>query len=559
VQELTEDTTPAPVPTGPARVERALGRVDALAARAITPAAGLAAMVLLYVAYFGDLTWRQQSNFGTFGFDMGIFDQEIWEASRFGSTFLTTRGLSMWANHVNPIIYLLVPFYWLGAGPHFLYLAQTVVLAAGAIPLWLLARDRFGDSWLALGVPAAWRLYPALEWNNWWHFHPEALAVTPLLFAWWFAGKGRWRWYAVCVVLVLACKEDAAFTVIALGAAVAIRYRRRVGLVTMGAAFAWLVVCLKLIIPHATGSSNPFYAYQYSELGRTTNQIVFNFFRHPSRVLRIAVRRRYREYYWKLFAPVAGLSLLAPTVLLIVVPALILNVANTQGYAIEIRYQYQLLIMAGIFLAVVEGIGKQRSAPVRRFCVGLLCACALATNAAWSPSLLDTPLYHAGTWAKPNARTVILEEAVHLVPGRAGVSASYDLTSHLTHRYHIYDWPNPFQMSYWGLDRNPDPPSNVDYLVLDTGVNTGTAALLNTLIGPGGQFSVVFEDNGILVAHRVRPASTGGGGGAPAGGGAPRPQSRCLSISDHDVSKIVYEAFPLRPCGPPPPYDGGSL
>jgi hypothetical protein len=77
-------------------------------------------------------------------------------------------------------------------------------------------------------------------------------------------------------------------------------------------------------------------------------------------------------------------------------------------------------------------------------------------------------------------------------------------------------------MSYWGLDRNPDPTSNVDYLVLDTGVNTGTAALLNTLVGPGGQFSVVFEDNGILVAHRVRPAATGSGAaaGSPAGSGS---------------------------------------
>ena len=78
-----------------------------------------------------------------------------------------------------------------------------------AIPLWLLARDRLGDPWLALGVPLAWLLYPAVEWMTKWPFQPEYLGVPALLFAYWLADRGRWRWYAVCVVLVLATKEDA--------------------------------------------------------------------------------------------------------------------------------------------------------------------------------------------------------------------------------------------------------------------------------------------------------------------------------------------------------------
>ena len=95
------------------------------------------------VVVFGTLTWRQQSRFGTFGFDMGIFDQGIWLLSRFKDPFVTLRGLELFGNHVNIILFALVPFYWLGAGPHFLYLVETMAIAAGAIPVWLLARDRF--------------------------------------------------------------------------------------------------------------------------------------------------------------------------------------------------------------------------------------------------------------------------------------------------------------------------------------------------------------------------------------------------------------------------------
>ena len=38
----------------------------------------LAGLIAAYIAVFGALTWRQQSNYGTFGFDMGIYDQGIW-------------------------------------------------------------------------------------------------------------------------------------------------------------------------------------------------------------------------------------------------------------------------------------------------------------------------------------------------------------------------------------------------------------------------------------------------------------------------------------------------
>ncbi len=478
-----------------------------------SPTAVLLGMISVYLVVFGRLTWEMQSNFGTFTYDMGIFDQEIWQASRFGSTFLSTRGLSMWGLHVNPVVYLLVPFYWLGAGPHFLYVVQTVALASGAIPLWLLARDRFGDAWLSLGIPAAWLLYPALEWNNWWHFHPDCLAVTPLLFAWWFASRGWWWWYAAAVVIVLACKEDTALVVIALGIAVAVAHRRRAGYVTIGAAITWLFVCLKVIIPHATGIANPFYVYRFSELGNSSDQIVYNLVRHPSRMGRLAVRRDRRSYYWKLLAPVGGLALLAPLVLLISAPAILVNIANTEGYGRDIKFQYQLLVIAGLFLAVVEGVARHGPA-MRRFCVGLLCAAALASNVAWSPSMLDTSAFHSGAWAKPSAHTEVMAIAVRMVPGNAGVSASYTITSHLTHRYHIYEWPNPFKGSYWGInDRNPAPQSNVDYLVLDTSLNAETAPLLSGLVGPGGQFQVVFNIDGVVVARRVR--SPGGGPLAP--------------------------------------------
>ena len=70
------------------------------------PITGLVVLMLGYIAVFGTLTYQQQSNFGTFGFDMGIYDQGIWLVSHFKSPFDTIRGLNYFGHHVNIITLL---------------------------------------------------------------------------------------------------------------------------------------------------------------------------------------------------------------------------------------------------------------------------------------------------------------------------------------------------------------------------------------------------------------------------------------------------------------------
>jgi hypothetical protein len=55
----------------------------------------LAAMITLFVGTFVWLAWLTHARFGTFGFDLGIFDQGVWLLSRFRDPFVTIRGLSL--------------------------------------------------------------------------------------------------------------------------------------------------------------------------------------------------------------------------------------------------------------------------------------------------------------------------------------------------------------------------------------------------------------------------------------------------------------------------------
>ncbi len=83
------------------------------------------------------------------------------------------------------------------------------------------------------------------------------------------------------------------------------------------------------------------------------------------------------------------------------------------------------------------------------------------------------------------------------------MTATYYLVPHLTHRVHIYEFPNPFVVANWGIN-GEDPPNknNTDVLFLDVALNGDKQALFDELTGPTGEFKIVFNQGGIVVARR---------------------------------------------------------
>jgi uncharacterized membrane protein len=124
----------------------------------------LAGMIAVFVATFVWMTWRSHASFGTFGFDLGIFDQGVWLLSRFRDPFVTIRGLPLFGDHASYILVLVAPLYWIWPDPRLLLLLQVVFLAIPAVSLYLIANRRLGGRLAGLAVAAAYLAFPALQW-----------------------------------------------------------------------------------------------------------------------------------------------------------------------------------------------------------------------------------------------------------------------------------------------------------------------------------------------------------------------------------------------------------
>jgi len=459
---------------------------------------------------------------GTFGFDLGIYDQGVWLLSRFKDPFVTIRGLELFGHHANLILLLLVPFYWLGAGPVFLLVVQVLAQASGALALYLLARDLLKSRWAGVGIATAFCLNPTNQWLTWEFFHPDAVAIGPLLFAYWAARTKRWTVFWIALALALACKEDAALSLAILGVVLALRGERRRGLIVAVISTAWFFFATRVLIPFENGVG-PFYDTFFGTLGSTPTAVVFNSVRHPTETWRLASAGDAKAWYWKMWAPWALTPLFDLRALAYAAPMIVIDALSSFPYTRNYQLHYSALVLVGSAVATVEAIGwissRAKSTPdTRNGLVVVVLVAALLCSVSWGASPIARN-YHSGTWPLlPDQRGPAKDEAIRKLPSQASVSAAYDLDTHLTHRPKVYEFPVPWCNINWGVNgEHLDNPDQVQWLLLDRDLVTSPRdkALLADLLAH--EFRIRFEQDDIVLAQRVAPPATPARGNPPSG------------------------------------------
>ena len=185
--------------------------------RTTTPRILVGVLLIWYFVVFENLVWLRQAHYGTFDYDLGMYDQGIWQLAH-GRGFMTVRGMHVFGHHANIGYLLLVPFYWVGiGGPQFLDTINTFAVVMVALPLFLLAVRHLKSAWAGLFLVVAYFLHFAPQWMIQETFHPECIAAPFLVGAFYFASVSKWRWYWVCIAVALLWKEDVALAVAMLG------------------------------------------------------------------------------------------------------------------------------------------------------------------------------------------------------------------------------------------------------------------------------------------------------------------------------------------------------
>ena len=404
------------------------------------------AAMAAYAAGFAALSVLRHEAFETGRFDLGNMVQAVWSTAHghlLQVTNLHGAQISRLAAHVDPILIVFAPLWWIWPSPSLLLTAQALAVALGALPLFWLARKHTGSERAALGFSLAYLLFPATEWMTLNEFHPVSLACPLLLFAIWYLDEDRLLPFACFAALAALTREEVPLVIAGLGIWYAIGRRRWLAGGTIAAAgVAASAIAIQVVIPHFHGAESSFYG-RYDAVGGSAAGIVRKAFTDPGRLLSVAFDHRGTHYLLNLLLPMAGLALLSPLLLVALIPELALNLLSSVDAQSSIHYHYVAAEIPILFAAAAIGAGKLgRWAGTAGTVVVLT---AILGNYWLGPIPIWRFVPGGQTFQAKSAHISrhdrIAARMLKLIPATAPVTATNSLGAHLSERKRIFSFP----------------------------------------------------------------------------------------------------------------------
>jgi uncharacterized membrane protein len=417
------------------REKAAIGRSLVSATRFVYVAA------FVWLAVFLTYGVARHFAFATARFDLGNMTQALWSTAhgRFlEATTLSGGQMSRLAGHVDPLLAVFTPLWWLWPSPFLLVTISALALATGVLPVFWLARKHLGSERAGCEFALIYLLCPITQWNSIWDFHPVSLTIPLILFAIWFLDEDRLAMFAVFALLASAGKEEIPLAVGCLGIWYAVAHRRRfVGAAIFSIGAALTAIDFLVVIPHFAVPGHSAFAGRYKAVGGTPTGILHTAVTHPLRILEVAFSGHNVGYLVLLVVLFGGLFFVSPWLALGAVPDLAINLLSNNPNQTSLQFQYSAGLMPFLLAAAIFGAARLR----RRLPVApaVVLALTLAGCLLFGPLRDFSGTLRAALPSNPGR--LARAGAVGLIPSGVAVSASNYLAAHLSTRRHIYIFP----------------------------------------------------------------------------------------------------------------------
>lgn len=462
------------------------------------PVVLLALGIALYTAALTAAAWYKYDTY-QMGFDLGVHEQVLWNTAhgRVAATSAFAATESYLGIDIIPTELLLAPLYALAPSARTMLLLQTLALALGAVPAFLIARDRFRQlelsggrwatgsqfsAWAGLVFAAAYLLYQPVEHMNLYEFQIRAFATTFLLWAFLALERRRFWPFLLWSLLALGCRSEVGLVLAGMGlyalpgcrlptagwrglrSAVGSPHCLGFVLLPIALGLGWFALCLEVLIPAFRGGAPSLYlSVIYGQidgqpwLGDTPGQIFQTLLTRPGFVLGELFGHSERgpvrlQYLLQMFLPFGFLLLLQPRLLLITLPIFALNLlSNTPNIHASVTKHYQALIIPFMVAGSAYGLhwllARLRAGPrAQAAALGALLALALLGHlgphiSARGRLAFSSPFYGLLTRPVDRGRIAARARMLALVPPEAALTSSNTLGPHAARRERMFFFP----------------------------------------------------------------------------------------------------------------------
>ena len=496
--------------------------------------------IMIYTLIFSGITILRHYGFKTRAWDLGIFTQSLWTTLNANGFFYHTSELfinpsgSFFGVHFSPILFLVLPLYWIIQTPETLLVLQSFVLALAALPIYKLAKEYAGGRIVGLTFAVAYLMFPAIHFVNLYDFHVQAF--LPLFFAYtiYYITKENWPRYFLFVFLSLMCEEHAAQIMFFIGVYTAWKYRTRIisaikskdllekklliPLITMALSIVWYWFTIwqrDTFFP-----TNPAALEEFLGAG---NFIILGA-KSPLEVPLLIVLRPWLAiqalaydghikllYVVLVFGPLAFFSFKAPSALIPTIPWLVFSFISQAVCHHTLGYHYEAYLVSFIFAAAIFAVRKNYlKKPGLKGAKGSIIkivAFSLIFFVGTSP-VVNT-FFPNQTLIQIGEHERLLSEVLGTVSSNASILTQNNIFPHVSHRIDAYVVPDPWINSKIRdiviafVNQTMD---KVDYVLVDSKTDPITTEIVFSLLETKPQFKMITsKDNGTILLYKRQP------------------------------------------------------
>jgi len=427
-------------------------------------------LTLLSILY-ALLSILRHLHFQSGGFDLGIYDQAVWQYAHFLFPYNTIKERFILGDHFTLTLPLLAPLYWIWDNVNSLLIFQSVWICFSAVAVYLVARIRKFSPFICLAIAFLYSLFYGIQFAIYSDFHPIILGIGILAWLIYFLEAKKHRLFFITLILALLTQEDMGFALAGLGFIYFFKkdYRKPAIL------FIVLGVLSSLIEIKIVGLLSPA-GYSYTpQISYNPFQIIKELFNDPQKVQTWAY-----SLGWFSFLPIFSLGSIA---------AITSNLAQffVTGPAFSRMWSpfmhHRAILALFLFLGTLDTLGFIKKLNKKYLNLSLI-VCLLIVSALAQQFIFHFPLnklaklsyWQEEAWMKDD------ENLFQEIPKNASLATSQNLVPHLSHRKEIYIiYPKIMTISgacqsCWWLEFAGKP----QYLVVDLHPNQWLTQLLES-------------------------------------------------------------------------------
>lgn len=426
-------------------------------------------VVVLTLLYVGSLVVLRYYLFRTPNFDFGIFSQMYYYMKETGLPMTTSeRGyyLSHFSIHFSPILYLILPVFFILDSPVTLIVMQLLIVMSGAIPIYFICKNRKMTNFITLGLVLVYILYPTMRTGLFYDFHENKFLPVLLLWLIYFLDKrgGSEKQKNIGVIvfgfLALLVKEDAAIYVACIGIFQAIYKKEKKdrirGIILFGVSVIYFFIIFCFLNKYGQGSF-------ITSVGRFSNLMtssedglvgmLINIVKNPAYAVSQLLNKDKIEFILWTMAPLMFIPFLArkTSIFILMIPYMVMNLLTDYVYQYNIEFQYTygsctlLIYMVIIWFEGAENLKKKRLLIIMVI-TALLC----------STSAMSTKNSYYKDAEENMEQNMEIFRLLETIPEEASVRASTWFVPALSQRKEIYDLEEDVEADYIIMDMRSD-------------------------------------------------------------------------------------------------------